>query len=103
MNATLDERQLPDLLDRFYARVRTDSLLGPLFNDAVHDWPHHLERLRDFWSSVSQVEGRQQRLGEISLAEPLAAGVKCTQSPNWLCKIGQPQSVGLVPSGPNPV
>lgn len=58
MNDTLNEALLPKLIDRFYARVRADKLLGPLFNDAVNDWPHHLERLCDFWSSVMLTSGR---------------------------------------------
>ena len=39
-------------MEAFYARVRRDEVLGPLFEDAVHDWPAHLERLSDFWSSM---------------------------------------------------
>jgi len=38
------ETALPPLLDAFYARVREDGLIGPVFNDAVHDWPAHLAR-----------------------------------------------------------
>ena len=49
---------MPKLIDSFYARVRADGLLGPLFNDAVTDWPHHLGRLCDFWSSVMLTSGR---------------------------------------------
>lgn len=58
MNERLDEGMLPKLIERFYVRVRVDELLGPLFNDAVNDWPHHLERLCDFWSSVMLTSGR---------------------------------------------
>jgi hemoglobin len=52
------EAALPALLDRFYARVRTDEDLGPVFNDAVEDWDHHLGTLTDFWSSVMLTTGR---------------------------------------------
>ncbi len=48
----LDEAQLPPLLVAFYTRVRADPLIGPIFNEAVHDWPSHLDRLRDFRSAV---------------------------------------------------
>ena len=83
MNATLDERQLPDLLDRFYARVRTDALLGPLFNDAVHDWPHHLERLRDFWSSVMLTSGRYKG-NPMAMHLKHAARIEPTMFDRWL-------------------
>lgn len=46
------------LVDAFYERVRDDPELGPVFNDAVHDWPEHLETLTNFWSSVILGERR---------------------------------------------
>jgi hemoglobin len=52
------ETVLPALLDRFYARVRQDPELGPVFNDTVEDWSHHLATLVDFWSSVMLTSGR---------------------------------------------
>jgi truncated hemoglobin YjbI/tellurite resistance-related uncharacterized protein len=52
------EAALPALLDRFYARVRADAALGPVFNDAIGDWDHHLGTLTDFWSSVMLTTGR---------------------------------------------
>lgn len=54
----IEEAALPALLDRFYARVREDAELGPVFNAVVDDWPEHLERLAAFWSSVMLTTGR---------------------------------------------
>ena len=54
----IDEAGLARLVDAFYAQVRTDAELGPIFNDAVHDWPEHLEKLTAFWSSVMLGSGR---------------------------------------------
>ena len=54
----IDDDSLRELVDAFYARVRADAALGPVFNDAVHDWPEHLDRLTDFWSSVMLTTGR---------------------------------------------
>jgi hemoglobin len=39
------------LVKQFYAKVRNDEMLGPIFNNAIDDWPTHLERLTDFWES----------------------------------------------------
>lgn len=39
------------LIHTFYAKVREDEMLGPIFNAIVEDWPEHLERLTDFWES----------------------------------------------------
>ncbi len=54
----MTDADLQLLVDRFYERVRSDETLGPLFNRAVHDWPHHLEKLGAFWSSVMLTSGR---------------------------------------------
>jgi hemoglobin len=52
------EGEIGGLVDLFYARVRRDPAIGPLFNQAVDDWPGHLVKLRDFWSSVMLTTGR---------------------------------------------
>jgi len=54
----MTDADLQQLVDLFYARVREDDRIGPLFNDAVEDWPEHLERLGAFWSSVMRTTGR---------------------------------------------
>lgn len=60
MTATegIDEKGLERLVERFYARVREDAELGPIFNEAIGDWPEHLEKLTAFWSSVMLTSGR---------------------------------------------
>jgi hemoglobin len=37
-----------ELVIKFYAKIRKDILLGPIFNNAIVDWPIHLEHLTDF-------------------------------------------------------
>lgn len=54
----VDEEGLARLVTRFYAAVRADTLIGPLFNEAIHDWPEHLEKLTAFWSSLMLTSGR---------------------------------------------
>ena len=39
------------LVNTFYAKVRKDELLGPIFNGIITDWPTHLELLTDFWET----------------------------------------------------
>lgn len=38
------------LVRRFYAKVRTDETLAPIFNNSITDWEEHLEKLTDFWT-----------------------------------------------------
>lgn len=54
----IDEAALERLIPAFYARVRADADIGPLFNTAVHDWTDHLGKLVAFWSSVMLTSGR---------------------------------------------
>jgi hemoglobin len=54
----LSEQDLARVIPAFYARVRDDEILGPIFNNAIGDWPHHLDKLQAFWSSVMTASGR---------------------------------------------
>ncbi|HET9427249.1 MAG TPA: group III truncated hemoglobin [Allosphingosinicella sp.] len=65
----ITEERLRELVDTFYGRVREDELIGPVFNEAVEDWPDHLARLQAFWSSVMLGSGRYK-------GRPLPAHVK---------------------------
>ncbi|MEM7306073.1 MAG: group III truncated hemoglobin [Planctomycetota bacterium] len=45
--------EIAALVRAFYARVRTDELLGPVFNDQAHvDWDEHIPRLTAFWCKI---------------------------------------------------
>jgi hemoglobin len=46
------------LVVTFYAQVRKDPLIGPIFEAKIDDWSHHLEKLCAFWSSVVLMSGR---------------------------------------------
>ena len=58
MEPRITEQEISTLVDRFYAKVRLDSDIGPIFNAIVDDWPHHLSTLKDFWSTVLLTTGR---------------------------------------------
>jgi hemoglobin len=42
----------------FYAKVRTDALLAPVFEARIRDWEPHLAQMCAFWSSVALMSGR---------------------------------------------
>jgi len=46
------------MVHAFYAKVRRDEVLGPIFNGHIRDWEHHLGKLVDFWSSMLRGTGR---------------------------------------------
>ena len=54
----LGETEIDHVVRAFYRRVRADALLGPIFDNAIGDWDHHLGKLVDFWSSVMLGSGR---------------------------------------------
>jgi hemoglobin len=52
----ITREEISELVDRFYAKVRLDEEIGPIFNAAIDDWPTHLSLLKDFWSTVLLTE-----------------------------------------------
>jgi hemoglobin len=55
----VNESSIGVLVDRFYARVRQDNILGPIFAEKIgDDWEPHLETMRAFWSSLMLASGR---------------------------------------------
>ena len=54
----IDEPMIERLVRTFYAKVRADELLGPIFAARIHDWESHLQRMCAFWSSVALMSGR---------------------------------------------
>lgn len=53
----ITEDMIARLVATFYARVRADPLLAPIFEE-IADWDAHLSHLRAFWSSVTLMSGR---------------------------------------------
>ncbi|MBI5909424.1 MAG: group III truncated hemoglobin [Betaproteobacteria bacterium] len=46
------------LVRSFYAKVRADEVLGPIFEARIRDWEPHLQQMFAFWSSVALMTGR---------------------------------------------
>lgn len=45
--------QLKEIVDQFYAKVREDQLIGPIFNDVAQvDWNTHTEKIYNFWDTL---------------------------------------------------
>jgi hemoglobin len=82
----ITEDAIAILVDRFYARVRRDPLIGPVFMAAITDWDAHLATLRDFWSSVMLTSGRYK-------GNPMAAHLHHPIEPEffdrWLALFGE--------------
>lgn len=46
-----DKADVATLVSTFYAKVRKDKVLGPIFNASITDWECHLALLTDFWET----------------------------------------------------
>ncbi len=59
----LTEAAIGAVVDNFYAKIRQNPLLGPVFARSIPDesWPEHLAIIRDFWSTVMLKTGCYQR------------------------------------------
>ena len=54
----ITEAMIEQLVHGFYAKVRRDSMLGPVFEARISDWEPHLQQMCAFWSSVALMSGR---------------------------------------------
>lgn len=77
----IDEAMIHALVHGFYAKVRADDVLGPVFDAAITDWSPHLAKMCDFWSSVALMSGRYH-------GQPMPAHLKLPIGPEhfdrWL-------------------
>lgn len=58
VEAGVDEAMIERLVRRFYADVRADAALAPVFDAVIDEWEPHLQRMCAFWSSVMLRTGR---------------------------------------------
>ena len=72
---------LAKLLKTFYADVRQDAVIGPIFNARIHDWPAHLEKIGDFWAL--QTGGPSAYSGGFGRAH-LPLGLEPVHFEHWL-------------------
>ena len=54
----IDETMIETLVRAFYARVRQDPLLAPIFESRIAEWEPHLDNMFAFWSSLTLQTGR---------------------------------------------
>ena len=54
----ITEVMIERLVRGFYAKVRSDVVLAPVFEARIKDWEPHLAQMCAFWSSVALMTGR---------------------------------------------
>ena len=53
MKEIQNRKDVTQLVNTFYLKIRKDDLLGPIFNSHIPEekWPEHLSKLTDFWET----------------------------------------------------
>jgi hemoglobin len=69
------------LIKPFYADLRQNARLGPIFNAHIQDWPIHLEKIADFWAR--QTGGPSRYRGGFGSAHA-ALGIGAEHFQHWL-------------------
>lgn len=79
----ITEALIEELIRAFYAKVRGDAELGPVFAAEIgEDWEPHLAKMFDFWSSVTRMTGRYR--GKPTAVHQRLSSVKPEHFLRWL-------------------
>lgn len=78
----VDADYIDHLVESFYAKIRADSLLGPIFAERITDWPTHLARMKAFWRSVLHNSG--EFAGNPMLKHQAIPGLERRHFSRWL-------------------
>lgn len=92
----IDDALISNLVDTFYGAIRSDELLGPIFEAHVADWTPHLARMKDFWASVTLESGRFR--GNPMLKHIAVGGLDQVHFDRWLV-LWQQTLDAVVPNG----
>lgn len=83
MRVGITEAMIHDVVHAFYATIRTDPALGPIFRRVIgENWDPHLAKMCDFWSSVLLMSGRFE--GDPMGKHVAVGGIRPTHFARWL-------------------
>jgi hemoglobin len=83
MHTHITHESIQDLVQVFYARVREDEILSPVFNKALgDDWTPHLTKLVEFWSTI--VLGSNSFKGNVYGTHMALTGIEPAHFERWL-------------------
>ncbi|MDR1076114.1 MAG: group III truncated hemoglobin [Xanthomonadaceae bacterium] len=81
------EEEVVELVNRFYALVRQDPELGPIFEQRIDDWDAHLSILVGFWSTL--LRGTRRFNGAPMPKHMALPGLNPPLFHRWLALFGQ--------------
>ncbi len=74
--------QIDLVMSRFYAKVRQDPVLGPIFNGHIDNWPQHEAKIAGFWRNAIMFERSYD--GNPMQAHMMAGDVRADHFDGWL-------------------
>ena len=78
----VDEAFVSRMVEHFYAAIREDDLLGPIFAERIPDWSPHLARMKGFWRTVLHNSGEFS--GNPMLKHLAIPGLELRHFSRWL-------------------
>ncbi|GAC1407803.1 MAG: hypothetical protein NVSMB6_05990 [Burkholderiaceae bacterium] len=80
---SITAQSIAQLIDLFYAQVRRDGMLGPVFEKALpRSWDEHIARIAEFWSSI--LLGTQSFQGNVFAKHMALEGIREEHFVRWL-------------------
>jgi hemoglobin len=80
----LTEALVRRVIDAFYAKVRQDPILAPVFNGIIKDdWPAHIDRICAFWLTATRLGSGYDGRGFMP-AHLKHGAIRAEQLPQWL-------------------
>lgn len=76
------EAEVAELVTTFYAKVRDDAILGPVFERHVSDWNRHMPKMVAFWSTA--LCGSKSYRGNPMLLHRALPGLTPSMFERWL-------------------
>ena len=82
-SSAITPSMIVQLVDTFYARVREDAVLGPVFEARLHGkWQEHMPRMYAFWTKVLLDTGEFQ--GNVFGTHMALSGIGREHFVRWL-------------------
>ena len=81
------EEEVTRLVHGFYAQVRQDPVLGPIFDTHIRQWDRHLATMVDFWSGA--LRGTARFRGMPMPKHAALPGLNAELFQRWLTLFGQ--------------
>lgn len=80
---SITEEAVGALVERFYAKIRGDAVLAPIFDKALAGrWDDHIATMREFWCSALRV--RRDYRGDMLVAHQKIGKLPRSLFPRWL-------------------